>query len=160
MAGTEVESNDGAAYELLMGQWSRGAGFVFLDGLQPAAGMAWLDVGCGSGAFSSAAPPARCWASTPRRRSWIPLEVAALGGRPRSGVATRCCSRSSTCHRVSTSSSTPEPILRSQSPGCGHGVNCEIRSAKLCFTADETAVDLNETAGLMRPTARKRVDQR
>lgn len=36
-----------------MGQWSREAGAVFLDWLQPAAGLAWLDVGCGSGAFSS-----------------------------------------------------------------------------------------------------------
>lgn len=53
VAGTKIGFNDGAGYELLMGQWSRDAGSVFLDWLQPAAGLAWLDVGCGSGAFSS-----------------------------------------------------------------------------------------------------------
>ncbi len=53
MAGAQIRFSDGAAYERLMGQWSRDAGAIFLDWLQPAAGLAWLDVGCGSGAFSS-----------------------------------------------------------------------------------------------------------
>ena len=53
MAGAQIRFGDGAAYERLMGQWSRDAGAIFLDWLQPAAGLAWLDVGCGSGAFSS-----------------------------------------------------------------------------------------------------------
>jgi SAM-dependent methyltransferase len=37
-----------------MGVWSRLAGEVFLDWLAPAPAQRWLDVGCGSGAFSEA----------------------------------------------------------------------------------------------------------
>ena len=43
---------DGAAYDRGMGSWSRLAGQVFLDWLAPPAGQRWLDVGCGSGAFT------------------------------------------------------------------------------------------------------------
>lgn len=53
MRGGTITFSDGASYELLMGQWSRDAGAVFLDWLQPDRGLTWLDVGCGSGAFSS-----------------------------------------------------------------------------------------------------------
>jgi SAM-dependent methyltransferase len=44
--------SDGAAYERLMGQWSRKAGIKFLDWWSPQAGLTWLDVGCGNGAFT------------------------------------------------------------------------------------------------------------
>ena len=43
---------DGAAYERMMGVWSRLAGEIFLEWLAPSAGLQWIDVGCGSGAFS------------------------------------------------------------------------------------------------------------
>jgi SAM-dependent methyltransferase len=43
---------DGAAYEQLMGRWSRSAGEVFLDWLALPNGLNWLDVGCGTGAFT------------------------------------------------------------------------------------------------------------
>ena len=43
---------DGAVYERRMGVWSRLAGDVFLDWLAPKPGLRWVDVGCGSGAFS------------------------------------------------------------------------------------------------------------
>jgi len=43
---------DGAAYEQLMGRWSRSAGEVFLDWLALPKGLSWLDVGCGTGAFT------------------------------------------------------------------------------------------------------------
>ena len=43
---------DGAAYERLMGRWSRAAGEVFLDWLALPVGLRWLDVGCGTGAFT------------------------------------------------------------------------------------------------------------
>ena len=43
---------DGAAYERLMGRWSRLAGEVFLDWLAPPSGLRWLDVACGNGAFT------------------------------------------------------------------------------------------------------------
>jgi ubiquinone/menaquinone biosynthesis C-methylase UbiE len=43
---------DGAAYERMMGRWSRAAGDVFIDWLGLPPGLNWLDVGCGTGAFS------------------------------------------------------------------------------------------------------------
>lgn len=43
---------DGAAYEQLMGRWSRSVGEVFLDWLALPKGLNWLDVGCGTGAFT------------------------------------------------------------------------------------------------------------
>jgi SAM-dependent methyltransferase len=50
---------DGAAYERLMGRWSRLAGEVFLDWLDIPPHGRWLDVGCGNGAFTEAVI-ARC----------------------------------------------------------------------------------------------------
>lgn len=43
---------DGEVYERLMGRWSRRVGEVFLDWLNVPAGLCWLDVGCGNGAFT------------------------------------------------------------------------------------------------------------
>ncbi|WP_128925433.1 class I SAM-dependent methyltransferase [Bradyrhizobium guangxiense] len=48
----ELRFDDGAAYEQMMGVWSRSVGEVFLDWLKPAQGLRWIDVGCGSGAFT------------------------------------------------------------------------------------------------------------
>ncbi|MEY9184395.1 ubiquinone/menaquinone biosynthesis C-methylase UbiE [Bradyrhizobium sp. USDA 326] len=48
----ELRFDDGAAYEQMMGVWSRSVGEVFLDWLRPAQGLRWIDVGCGSGAFT------------------------------------------------------------------------------------------------------------
>jgi SAM-dependent methyltransferase len=44
--------SDGAAYELLMGRWSRPVGEVFLDWVAPPRGARWLDIGCGTGVFT------------------------------------------------------------------------------------------------------------
>ncbi len=44
--------NDGQAYERLMGRWSRAAGELFIDWLSLPKGLKWLDVGCGTGAFT------------------------------------------------------------------------------------------------------------
>ena len=44
--------DDGAAYERLMGRWSRLVGAVFIDWLEVPTGLSWLDVGCGNGAFT------------------------------------------------------------------------------------------------------------
>ena len=52
MTTHEISFNDGAAYERMMGVWSRLAGEVFLDWLAPASGLRWVDVGCGNGAFT------------------------------------------------------------------------------------------------------------
>ena len=43
---------DGAAYERMMGRWSRIAAEGFLDWLDVANNLRWLDVGCGNGAFT------------------------------------------------------------------------------------------------------------
>lgn len=43
---------DGAAYEQNMGVWSHLAGEIFLDWLAPSAGLRWIDIGCGNGAFT------------------------------------------------------------------------------------------------------------
>ncbi len=51
-AGRSMRFDDGAAYERGMGVWSRLAGGLFLDWLAPPAGLRWVDVGCGSGAFT------------------------------------------------------------------------------------------------------------
>jgi SAM-dependent methyltransferase len=52
MAEQTIRFDDGAAYEQMMGVWSAKAGAVFLDWLAPSKGLRWIDVGCGSGAFT------------------------------------------------------------------------------------------------------------
>jgi len=52
MAEHQIHFEDGAVYERMMGVWSRLVGEVFLDWVAPRPGLRWIDVGCGSGAFS------------------------------------------------------------------------------------------------------------
>jgi len=52
MSDNQIRFDDGAAYERMMGVWSRLAGAVFLDWLSPPPGQRWIDVGCGNGAFT------------------------------------------------------------------------------------------------------------
>ena len=52
MAESQYRFDDGAAYERMMGTWSRLAGAIFIDWLKPSPGLRWIDVGCGNGAFS------------------------------------------------------------------------------------------------------------
>jgi len=52
MVEPKIRFDDGAAYEQMMGIWSRRAGEIFLDWLAPASGLRWLDIGCGNGAFT------------------------------------------------------------------------------------------------------------
>src|SRR6187431_1459448 len=52
MNRSQIQFNDGAAYERMMGIWSRIAGEVFLDWVAPKRGLVWADVGCGNGAFT------------------------------------------------------------------------------------------------------------
>jgi SAM-dependent methyltransferase len=54
MAEPQIRFDDGAAYERMMGVWSRIAGTQFLDWLAPARGLIWADIGCGNGAFTEA----------------------------------------------------------------------------------------------------------
>jgi ubiquinone/menaquinone biosynthesis C-methylase UbiE len=52
MAEQQIRFDDGAAYERMMGIRSRLAGDIFLDWLAPRPGLRWIDIGCGSGAFT------------------------------------------------------------------------------------------------------------
>jgi ubiquinone/menaquinone biosynthesis C-methylase UbiE len=52
MAGVQNFFTDGAVYERLMGRWSVLAGKMFLNWLAAPKGGVWLDVGCGTGAFT------------------------------------------------------------------------------------------------------------
>ena len=73
VAEQEIRFDDGAAYEQMMGIWSRIAGDVFIDWLAPRSGLSWIDVGCGNGAL----PPPHGYASLPfpdQRPSTIPAE--------------------------------------------------------------------------------------
>ena len=52
MGEIQIRYDDGVAYERMMGTWSRAAGEIFLDWLAPSRGLRWIDVGCGTGAFT------------------------------------------------------------------------------------------------------------
>lgn len=52
MAKQQIRFDDGAAYERVMGTWSRLAGEIFIDWLAPRSGLRWIDIGCGNGAFT------------------------------------------------------------------------------------------------------------
>lgn len=52
MAESGIRFEDGAAYDKGMGRWSLLAGDVFIDWLAPPGDAKWIDVGCGSGAFT------------------------------------------------------------------------------------------------------------
>jgi ubiquinone/menaquinone biosynthesis C-methylase UbiE len=52
MSDQQIRFDDGKVYERAMGVWSGSVGEVFLDWLAPSPGLRWLDVGCGSGAFT------------------------------------------------------------------------------------------------------------
>jgi SAM-dependent methyltransferase len=52
VAEQPIRFEDGDAYERGMSPWSQLAGQIFLDWLAAPAGLRWLDVGCGTGAFT------------------------------------------------------------------------------------------------------------
>ena len=52
MAQSQIRFEDGAAYDQMMGVWSRLVADVFLDWLAPEPGWRWADIGCGTGAFA------------------------------------------------------------------------------------------------------------
>lgn len=51
-AAREIRFDNGAEYEQTMGRWSRLVGARFLDWLAVPGDRAWIDVGCGNGAFT------------------------------------------------------------------------------------------------------------
>ena len=52
MSESQIRFDDGAAYERMMGVWSRLVGERFLDWLALPPNLRWIDVGCGNGAFT------------------------------------------------------------------------------------------------------------
>jgi SAM-dependent methyltransferase len=52
MSDSQIRFDDGAAYERMMGVWSRLVGEEFIEWLAPPTGLRWIDVGCGNGAFT------------------------------------------------------------------------------------------------------------
>ncbi len=52
MSPTDQLFTDGAAYERLMGRWSRRVGDVFVDWIEAPRNRRWLDIGCGTGVFT------------------------------------------------------------------------------------------------------------
>ena len=48
----ELRFDDGASYERMMGVWSGIVAAIFLGWLAPKSGVSWVDVGCGTGAFT------------------------------------------------------------------------------------------------------------
>ena len=52
MAEVKITFDAADDYERFMGRWSRAVGEEFLAWLDPKQGARWLDVGCGTGAFS------------------------------------------------------------------------------------------------------------
>src|SRR6185436_17963902 len=52
MTETRVAFDDGDAYDRYMCRWSRAVGEKFLAWLDPPPQRRWLDVGCGTGAFT------------------------------------------------------------------------------------------------------------
>ncbi len=52
MNETDFRFTKGDAYQRFMGPWSRAVGAVFLDWLAIPEGRRWLDLGCGTGAFT------------------------------------------------------------------------------------------------------------
>ena len=51
-AGIPASLADGLAYERFMGRWSKLTGRLFVDWLKIPPQRRWLDVGCGTGAFT------------------------------------------------------------------------------------------------------------
>lgn len=52
MNSSQIQFDDGLAYERYMGRWSQLVGEAFVEWLDPRPGLRWLDVGCGNGAFT------------------------------------------------------------------------------------------------------------
>jgi ubiquinone/menaquinone biosynthesis C-methylase UbiE len=75
MADTSVIFDDAAAYERFMGRWSRAIGEKFLAWLDAPNNARWLDVGCGTGAFSKLIA-ARCAPSALAGVDPAPAQIA------------------------------------------------------------------------------------
>ena len=79
MINQEIVYSDGGAYNKFMGVWSRIVGSKFLDWLSPEADQKWIDIGCGTGAFTEqilkVCEPHEVHGVDPLRRSYHLLKV-------------------------------------------------------------------------------------
>src|SRR5258707_6581584 len=85
MAEHQIRFDDGAAYERMMGAWSKLAGGIFLDWVAPRPGLRWVDVGCGNGAFTELVVE-RCAPAEVRGIETGTVSQAACGAKTRSGA--------------------------------------------------------------------------
>ena len=53
MNDKKIVFEDGNAYERMMGVWSQIVGKEFIEWMNPTSGQSWIDIGCGTGAFTS-----------------------------------------------------------------------------------------------------------
>ena len=53
MSEKTVVFEDGNAYENMTGIWSQLVGKEFIEWLNTASGLRWVDIGCGTGAFTA-----------------------------------------------------------------------------------------------------------
>ena len=53
MSEKTVVFEDGNAYEKMTGVWSQIVGKEFIEWLNTAGGLSWIDIGCGTGAFTA-----------------------------------------------------------------------------------------------------------
>jgi ubiquinone/menaquinone biosynthesis C-methylase UbiE len=86
MAERQIVFDDGAAYEKMMGTWSRIAGDLFLDWLAPPSGLRWVDIGCGNGAFTERLVE-RCAPAEVRGVDPSPEQLSFARGRPAARLA-------------------------------------------------------------------------
>ncbi|MFM9943455.1 MAG: class I SAM-dependent methyltransferase [Hyphomicrobiaceae bacterium] len=72
---------DGAAYERMMGTWTKLAGNQFLDWVAAQPGLRWLDIGCGNGAFTELIC-SRCAPASVHGLDPAPAQIAFARARP------------------------------------------------------------------------------
>ena len=53
MSEKTIVFEDGNAYENMTGVWSQLVGKEFIEWLNTASGLSWVDIGCGTGAFTA-----------------------------------------------------------------------------------------------------------
>lgn len=86
MVEPQIRYEDPAGYERYMGVWSRLVGERFLDWLKPRAGLRWIDIGCGNGAFTELIVE-RCAPAAIQGIDPSEAQLAFARGRPAIGAA-------------------------------------------------------------------------
>ena len=82
MTQVAIKYEDGQAYERGMGVWSQLVGQDFLEWLAPVPGLRWIDIACGTGAFTELIKQ-RCAPS--EIQALDPAEAQLVYARQRSG---------------------------------------------------------------------------